>query len=56
MLYNIIGLALNQGNPHISLEAISSLKQQSYVTVRNIKVHMSTIVYNIINSYSISIE
>lgn len=31
-------LALNQNSPHIALEIVSQVKQQKYVTVRNIKV------------------
>lgn len=33
----LAGLALNQNAPHIALEVISSVKQQNYMTVRNIK-------------------
>lgn len=31
-------LALNQNSPHVALEILGSLKQQSYVTIRNLKV------------------
>ena len=33
-------LALNNNAPHVALEIISDVPQQSYVTVRNLKVRM----------------
>lgn len=31
-------LALNQGNPEVALEIVSSCRNQNYTTVRNLKV------------------
>lgn len=33
----IAGLALKQNSPHIALEIVSTLREQQYLTVRNIK-------------------
>jgi pentatricopeptide repeat domain-containing protein 2 len=37
-------LALNQNAPHIAFEIISGIQQHNYVTVRNLKVHVTVTV------------
>lgn len=32
------GLALNQGKPDVALEVLATIRNQSYTTVRNLKV------------------